>query len=59
MDHKRNGVMDKYQKIMKEKKSDVDIEENEVRITQRGKVRSSISYVYSLFEVRSLIGMSC
>lgn len=45
--------MDKYRKVIKDKVQEEDVKENEVRVTQKGKVRNSISYVHSLFEVRA------
>ena len=44
--------MDKYRKVIKDKTPEESIQENEVRVTQKGKVRNSISYVHTLFEVR-------
>lgn len=41
--------MDKYRRVKKERND--ESAENEVRITQKGKVKNSIAYVTSLFEV--------
>lgn len=47
--------MEKYRKVIKPKGADEEAKEDEVRITQKGKVRNSISYVTTLFEVRYVL----
>jgi len=42
--------MDKYRRVEKPKQSDETINENEIRITTQGKMRSYISYASSLFQ---------
>lgn len=45
--------MDRYQRVEKPK-ADTPIDENEIRITSQGRMRSYISYAMSLLQVRFL-----
>jgi hypothetical protein len=46
--------MDKYRRVEKNRQGEEPIKENEIRVTTQGKMRSSISYATSLFQVRKI-----